>query len=232
MWLAPVRRALGPALVALLVGLLVVSSALAVRAYVLYQQADSATSAVTGASDSLLVGLLNAETGQRGYLLTGKPVYLQPYHAALSTVPADRRRLGSRVSAVPGGRQYFATLSTLVAAKMAELGQTIRLARDGDHARALQIVGSNEGKRIMDQARRVIADLQSAAVRAGASRRSDLRTKLAVFAALAAALAVCGCAASSSFAAASGKPSSSSRARRTCSSARKASAGPGGGSTT
>ena len=81
---------------ALLLILLVVSAALSVRAYVLYQRADSTTTNILGASNDLLVALLNAETGQRGYLLTSRLIYLQPYDAAVSEVPADQRqaRLG------------------------------------------------------------------------------------------------------------------------------------------
>jgi len=97
--------------------------------------------------------LLDAETGQRGYLLTNNPVYLQPYHAALSAIPADQQRLGSQVSAVPGGRQYFATLKSLVAAKLRVIAETIKLERAGDHAGAVRIVGTNAGKQIMDEAR-------------------------------------------------------------------------------
>ena len=138
----------------------------------------------------MLIELLNAETGQRGYLLTSRPIYLQPYDAALSTIPADQQRLGSKVSAVPGGGQYLVGSTALVAAKMAELAQTISLARAGNHAGALRIVDTNEGKQIMDEARGVIADLQRAAAAASASRRSDLRTRLIVFAVLAAVLGV------------------------------------------
>ncbi len=101
--------------------LLVASSALSVLAYVLYQRADLTTTEVMGASDDLLIGLLNAETGQRGYLLTSNPVYLQPYDMALSKVPAEQKRLGALVLAVPGGGKYFAELKRLVATKMAEL---------------------------------------------------------------------------------------------------------------
>ncbi len=175
---------------ALLLILLVVSAALSVRAYVLYQRADSTTTNILGASNDLLVALLNAETGQRGYLLTSRLIYLQPYDAAVSEVPADQRRLGSEVSAVPGGRQYLVTLNSLVTAKMTELATTIGLARGGDHAGALRIVDTNEGKQVMDHARRVIADLQHAATAEGASRRSDLRTQLTVFTVLAAVLGI------------------------------------------
>ena len=174
---------------ALLLILFVASSALSVRAYLLYQRASSTTSNVIEASNDLLIGLLDAETGQRGYLLTGSPGYLQPYHAALSTVPADRQRLGSQVSAVPGGRQYFAAIKALVAEKMKELATTISLAHAGDHAGALRFVDTGEGKQTMDDARGMIVKLQRAAAAAGASRRADLRTQLTFFIVLAAVLA-------------------------------------------
>ncbi len=174
----------------LLLILFVASSALSVRAYVLSDRAGSTTASVTGASNDLLIELLNAETGQRGYLLTSNPVYLQPYDTALSTVPADQQRLASQVSAIPGSGQYVAELKSLVATKMALMATTINLARAGDHTGALRIVNTNEGKQVMDDARGVIADLQRTATAAGASRRSDLRTQLAAFAVLAAILAV------------------------------------------
>lgn len=157
-----------------------------------YDRASSAATGVIEASDGLRIELLNAETGQRGYLLTNQAIYLQPYDEALSAVPAAERLLGAQVSAVPGGRQHFAEIHRLVAAKMAELATTITLAHAGDHAGALRIVGSNEGKRIMDHARAVIAVIQRAATVTGASRRSDLRNQLTVFAALAAVLAAAG----------------------------------------
>ena len=174
---------------ALLLILFVASSALSVWSYVLYERAVLTTSDVIGASDDLLTGLLNAETGQRGYLLTSNPVYLRPYDTALSTVPAGQQRLGSLVSAVPGGGQYFAALKALVAAKMAELTKTISLVRAGDHAGAVRIVDTTEGKRVMDDARGVTADLQRAATVTGASRRSALGTQLTFFIVLAAILA-------------------------------------------
>jgi signal transduction histidine kinase len=187
--LALVRRALALASALLLI-LFAGSSVLSVRAYVLSGRASSTTSSVVGASNDLLIALLNAETGQRGYLLTSKPVYLQPYDKALSVVPADQERLGAQASTVPGARQYLLRLDTLVAAKLAELTATIDLARAGDHARALRIVDTGEGKQVMDHARRVIADLQRTAAAAGASRRSALQTQLTVFGVLAAILGI------------------------------------------
>ena len=187
---APLRHSLVLTSVALLLILFVASSALSVRAYILYNKADFTTSEVIEASNSLLIDLLDAETGQRGYLLTGKPIYLQPYDRAVPAVPADQRRLGSQVSAVPGGGHYFVELNGLVETKMVELATTISLARAGDRAGALRLVDGNEGKQVMDDARGMIADLQRAATSAGASQRAKLRTQLALFTVLAAVLAV------------------------------------------
>ena len=45
---------------------------------------------------SLLSGLKDAETGQRGYLLTGRPEYLDPYNSALSVIRRDLEQLNAR----------------------------------------------------------------------------------------------------------------------------------------
>jgi len=176
--------------VIVLLSLLAGSSAIMVLAYQDYADASATTSAVTDVSNGLLIELLNAETGQRGYLLTSRPYYLQPYDLARTRIPVLLQRLGSHVSAVPAARGDFTTLSYLVAEKMSELTQTVSLARAGQHARALQIVDTNEGKRVMDNARKEIADLQRTNAAAAGSRRRDLHIKLIAFAGLAAGVAV------------------------------------------
>ena len=186
----PGRRWLALASVSLLLTLCAGAAVISVRAYLLYAAARSTDANVTVTSDSLLIELLNAETGQRGYLLTSRPIYLQPYEEALGTIPADQERLAAKISAVPGGGQDLARLNTLVATKMAELTQTISLARAGNRAAALRIVDSNEGKHIMDEARGEIADIQRTTAAATTSRRSDLQKRLIVSAVLAAVLGI------------------------------------------
>jgi CHASE3 domain sensor protein len=170
---------------ALLLILVAGSAALSLRAYVLYGRASSTSSDVIRASNDVLIELLNAETGQRGFLLTGRPNYLQSYGRAVLAIPADQQRLGSQVSTVPEARQYLVTLNTLVSEKLAGIDTTIGLARAGQRARALQIVDSGEDQQIMGHVRRVIADLNRAATAIGALRRGYLRTQLIVFAVLA-----------------------------------------------
>jgi CHASE3 domain sensor protein len=52
-----------------------------------------ATTNLTIAADQMLADVLNAETGVRGYAATGDPLFLQPYHLALSRLGADRLSL-------------------------------------------------------------------------------------------------------------------------------------------
>lgn len=100
----------------------------------------------------LLSLLKDAETGQRGYLLTGDPRYLEPYHAAR---PRIERLLSQRNS--PGERSgEIASLERLVSAKFSELDRTIELRRSGNAEAALAVVKTNKGKATMDEIRRFV----------------------------------------------------------------------------
>jgi two-component system sensor kinase FixL len=128
---------------------------------------DHARSVQIGA-DRLLSTLTDAETGQRGYLLTGNRSYLQPYEAArarLSPAFTDLRalpRMGGE------GARRLDVLQGLATAKMAELAQTVALAKAGNLPAAIAVVRSDRGKRIMDAIR-----VQLAAI--SASAEADLR---------------------------------------------------------
>ena len=98
---------------------------------------------------ALFSALQDAETGQRGYLLTGDVSYLEPFARASRRLPvltADLRRL---VADDPAQQARLATLSAETAHKLAELGRTIALRQVGDAAGALAVVKSNEGRDVM-----------------------------------------------------------------------------------
>jgi two-component sensor histidine kinase/CHASE3 domain sensor protein len=89
--------------------------------------------------------LVDAETGQRGFLLTSKPGFLAPYSKARQEIPGELRELiGARVDA-PGDR-----LVTLSAIKLREIELTLELARAGRKDAALALVSSGKGKGYMD----------------------------------------------------------------------------------
>jgi len=107
---------------------------------------------------TVLTLLIYAETGQRGYLLTGKDSYLAPYRNALLKVPSTLDSLEPAPLADRALMQHVRTLKGLSSSKLAELAETIRLRDSGDYTAALALVQSDVGTRTMDQIRREIAD--------------------------------------------------------------------------
>jgi signal transduction histidine kinase len=95
----------------------------------------------------LMSTLTQAETGQRGYLLTGKPAYLEPYHKAAERVP----RLLDRLTAETGGGADVDSWRGVIQAKMAELKQTVDLFSAGQRDEAMTVVQSDRGQELMDK---------------------------------------------------------------------------------
>jgi PAS domain S-box-containing protein len=112
-------------------------------------------------TESLFSELKDAETAQRGYILTGRDDYLEPYNTALRAIPGQLDDLG-KLTLDPGQQARIVSLRPLVAAKLAELKETIDLQRSGAAAAALRVIASDRGKRIMDQIRDVIAAMRAA----------------------------------------------------------------------
>ncbi len=102
----------------------------------------------------------DAETGQRGYLITGEERYLEPYTAAKATVDQNLWSLERLIAADPDQQTDFDTLSALTADKLAELEQTIYLRREQGYEAAAQAVSAGASKRIMDAVRRVIRAME------------------------------------------------------------------------
>ncbi|MGX9142711.1 CHASE3 domain-containing protein [Mesorhizobium sp. 128a] len=104
-----------------------------------------------------LSGLLSltqdAETNQRGYLLTGEKSYLQSYRQAVEAIPGQLARIDSRTSADDELVQQVNRIKDALSLKQAELAQTIALYDRGDAAKALELVRSGQGKAAMDQIR-------------------------------------------------------------------------------
>jgi methyl-accepting chemotaxis protein len=110
----------------------------------------------------LEVAMTDAETGQRGYLLTGDEAYLAPYTAALSAISQNFAEVRSLTGDNPEQQQRWTQLQPLIDAKLAELKQTIDLRRTQGADAALAVVKGGEGKRVMDEARLVTAQAADA----------------------------------------------------------------------
>ena len=120
----------------------------------------SRTHEVVVALETLLSTLKDAETGQRGYLLSADEQYLQPYQAALNRVAAERQHLNVLISDNPGQVTRLRMLGSKIEVKLDELKRTVDMLRSGDRPAALAIVTAGSGKTLMDDVRRDVAEMQ------------------------------------------------------------------------
>src|SRR4051812_29324187 len=90
--------------------------------------------------------VLSAETAQRGYLLTGREEYLEPYTGASSELPSHLQQLSKLVADSPNQLARVAQLQSYVDSKLSELRQTIEMQRSGQYVGAVALVESDLGK--------------------------------------------------------------------------------------
>ena len=102
----------------------------------------------------------DAETGQRGYLFTGREPYLEPYNNAVRVVQKSLIRLEARSQELGIGADSVAMLRQLTGDKVAELHHTINLRRNDGFDAALSVVLDDSGKSAMDQIRIIVAEVQ------------------------------------------------------------------------
>ncbi len=122
--------------------------------------------------ESVLSAFRDAETGQRGFLLTGQEPYLEPYHAATGVIGRNLDTLGELTKDNPTQQQSLRQLRTLAEAKLAELRETIRLRQQHGLQAALPESITDRDKRMMDDIRSAIGQMESRE-----RRLLDLRTE-------------------------------------------------------
>jgi len=113
------------------------------------------------ALQQLLAATLDAETGERGFIITGAASYLEPYERARVRLSANLAQL--RALTV-GNREHQADVDRLAAAtelKLEELALAIRQRRESGFTAAQTMVATNVGKRTMDEARAIVARMEA-----------------------------------------------------------------------
>jgi CHASE3 domain sensor protein len=114
------------------------------------------SSAIQAQLSSLLKDITDMEAGQRGFLLTGKPAYLQPYTDAKGRIGTDSVSLRAGLSnRTQSERSLESQLESLATSKQAEMERTIRLRQQGYRHRSFKLVDTDEGKGYMDEIRRI-----------------------------------------------------------------------------
>ncbi len=109
--------------------------------------------------DDTLVDFLDAETGQRGFLLTGNSMYLAPYLSGRARIKNNLKRLDGMLS--KKDYKYFKKIKFLASKKLNELKTTIALRKQNRLNSALIIVKTNKGIDYMKELRIYISDLKS-----------------------------------------------------------------------
>lgn len=129
--------------------------------------------------------LQDAEIGQRGYLLTGDPFYLEPYDKAVSAINASVESLAAGVSDNRRQDGNIAVLRSLTTQKLSELRQTVQRRHAGDEAAAVSVLRNGQGKVLMDGVRDVLERMRMEeeslmSVRANQARRAGFVLEIMV----------------------------------------------------
>ena len=111
-------------------------------------------------TEAFLSLLKDAETGQRGFVITGDRHYLAPYDAAQASVGRQLERLGGLTGEMPDQHARVVALESLVRRKLDELRDTIMARERAGFAAAAQIVATGQGKHVMDEIRSVIDEMR------------------------------------------------------------------------
>jgi PAS domain S-box-containing protein len=152
------------AVIALAVSLLFVNAALAIRNI---QQLDddarwvAQTHEVLDLTNDVLLTLIDAETGQRGFLVTTREEYLKPYHDALAHWDASMETLKEKAKDSPRQLERIKRVESMGIEQFALLKEGIDLRRQ--MTKISQVVKTaNAAKQQMDDIRRVVDDMRSA----------------------------------------------------------------------
>src|SRR6202046_5216213 len=149
-------------------------------AYVNFQTLKADSALVVRSGDTLtsledvLSTVKDAETGQRGYLLTDRESYLAPYNAATQQIAPRLDALQRLTADNPAQQERLAPLKQHAAAKLNELKLTIDLRRTQGQAAALAEVQTDRGKQDMDAIRDAVSAMEHEEIDLRAKRLADM----------------------------------------------------------
>ena len=116
---------------------------------------------VVDAIQDLRAAVQQAESGQRGYLLTGRDEYLVPYRAMLGQIASLQGHLSQLVGTDPIQEKRVEALAQSIQDKLSELAHTIELRSSYGAAAATQVVDTDAGLRDMDRIMALLGEMQT-----------------------------------------------------------------------
>jgi PAS domain S-box-containing protein len=113
-------------------------------------------------TERLLSALVDAETGQRGFLLTGQEEYLEPFLSGTKQAPLELESLRRAVRSIPEQRALVEAITPLLRTRFDQLHLSIELRTSKGFDAADYLVRTNVGKHLMDRIRALCAQIHSA----------------------------------------------------------------------
>lgn len=124
------------------------------------EEAQQTRSAV----NKILQHMLDAETGQRGYLLTGDPRYLEPYTTATANINQTLDELRTLFMPYRDQLSEFALMSRQISRKLAEMELSVRMRKDGNEDAWKFVLTTDVGKEYMQAIRDQSAKLTASSI--------------------------------------------------------------------
>lgn len=101
-----------------------------------------------------------AETGQRGFLLTGRESYLGPYQAAPEKIHREIEIMVQLTQDNLSQQERLRRLRSVVDQKLGLMAESVRLRREQGQGAALALVMTDQGKQSMDEIRSILSGMQ------------------------------------------------------------------------
>jgi methyl-accepting chemotaxis protein len=131
------------------------------------------THEVINGLDEVLSSMKDAETGQRGYIITGETRYLEPYRGAHDEIDQKLKSLRELTSDNPHQQQRLTDLGPLIAGKFTEMQSIIDLRNGKGFTPAAQEVLTDKGKNLMDSIRKLVGEMREEEIGLLAKRSAE-----------------------------------------------------------
>jgi signal transduction histidine kinase len=105
--------------------------------------------------------IIEAETAQRGYLLTRKDAYLEPFKRSIDAIPPLQHEILDLMHDEKAERDKLTDVNALIALKLSEMERTVKVASNEDFDRALAIVEGDEGRQLYEKLHAAFGNLNT-----------------------------------------------------------------------
>ncbi|MBD6618076.1 response regulator [Komarekiella sp. 'clone 1'] len=111
--------------------------------------------------DKVSSQLINAETGQRGFIITGEQRYLEPYSAAMKSLDQQIKELQKLTEDNPNQQNRIYRLQPLINQRMAVMKNVIDLRQRQGLESAQQAILTDSGKQLMDEIQKLLQAMEN-----------------------------------------------------------------------